>query len=107
MTITLEGIKARREVLMGIGFVLRLSYEEIDFLIEQAEKSNEESIYSKMVAESYEYMEKQNESYQRVIKSIEDEISYALYSNKSEDVKKFYLENAIRLADDVIGDNLY
>lgn len=37
-----------------------------------------------------------------VIKSMKSEIEYALNSNKTDDVKRFYLENAVRYAEDVI-----
>lgn len=39
---------------------------------------------------------------ENAIISIRDELQYALYSNKSEDVKRYYLENAIKIADRVI-----
>lgn len=39
---------------------------------------------------------------ENVIKSMKSEVGYALNSNKSEDVKKHYLKNAMRYAEDVI-----
>ena len=40
--------------------------------------------------------------YRRVIKNMKEEIEYALYSNKSKDDKIFYLENAIRFAEEAL-----
>ncbi|MGG0667850.1 hypothetical protein ABE073_04890 [Lederbergia citrisecunda] len=37
-----------------------------------------------------------------VIKSMKSEIEYSLLDNKTEDIKKYYLENAIRYADDAL-----
>lgn len=39
---------------------------------------------------------------ENAIKSMKSEIEYVLNSNKTDDVKSFYLENAVRYAEDVI-----
>lgn len=40
--------------------------------------------------------------YRRVINSMKEEVEYALYSNKSKEVKQHYLENAVRYAEDIL-----
>lgn len=50
-------------------------------------------------------LEQQNKRYREVIKSMRSEIKYALYSNKSEDVKKHYLQNAERKADEALEES--
>lgn len=52
--------------------------------------------------ETIENMEKEVSECYRVIKSMKEEIEYALHSNKSKDVKKHYLENAVRYAKGVL-----
>lgn len=47
---------------------------------------------------------KLNKNYCETIKSMRSEIRYALYSNKSDSVKKRYLKNAEREANEVLGD---
>lgn len=39
---------------------------------------------------------------ENIIKSMKSEIEYSLHDNKSEDVKKHYLQNAVRYANDVV-----
>lgn len=45
---------------------------------------------------------KQNKSYRKAIESMTSEIKYALYSNKSKDVKEHYLKNAERYGDEAL-----
>ena len=49
-----------------------------------------------------EKLEQQNKRYRETIKSVRSEIEYALYSNKSEDVKRHYLQNAEREATEAL-----
>ncbi|MCM3110661.1 hypothetical protein [Lederbergia lenta] len=44
-----------------------------------------------------------NARLQKTIKSASSELNYALYSNKSDDVKRFYTENAKRYLDEVLA----
>ncbi len=47
-------------------------------------------------------LEQQNKRYRDAIESMKSEINYALYSHKSKEVKKYYLENAVRYADEAL-----
>ena len=40
--------------------------------------------------------------YCRTIKNMKEEVEYALYSNKSKEVKQHYLENAVRYAEEIL-----
>ena len=76
--------------------------DDIEFLIEQAEKN----ITCQEVLDLQKYalkgLLKQNKRYRETIKSVRSEIEYALYSNKSEDVKRHYLQNAEREATEAL-----
>ena len=50
-------------------------------------------------------LEEQNKRYRETIKSVRSEIKYALYSNKSEDVKRHYLQNAEREATEALEES--
>ncbi len=43
-----------------------------------------------------------NKRYRKAIESMKSEINYALYSHKSKEVKRYYLENAVRYADEAL-----
>lgn len=47
-------------------------------------------------------LQEENKRYRETIKSVRSEIKYALYSNKSEDVKRHYLQNAEREATEAL-----
>ncbi len=50
-------------------------------------------------------LEQQNKRYRETIESVRSEIKYALYSNKSEDVKIHYLQNAEREATEALEES--
>src|SRR5699024_429853 len=64
---------------------LRKRVQELEDIIYQDERQG-------MIEDLYE----ENKRYRETIKSVRSEIKYALYSNKSENVKRHYLQNAER-----------
>ena|SRR5699024_6508648 len=77
-------------------------YEHVGWLIEQAERVE---IVSDTLNQEVKYsakLEQQNKRYRELVESMKSEINHALHSNKSKDVKRFYLENAVRFADEVL-----
>lgn len=85
-----------------------VSEEDVDWLIEQAkraqklEEENEQlkDDVNRMENEYIHGVKEQNKHYRGAIESMKSEIKYALHSHKSKDVKRFYLENAVRIADE-------
>src|SRR5699024_3143524 len=75
-----------------------------NWLIEQAERVQEleDIIYQDARQGMIEDLYEENKRYRETIKSVRSEIKYALYSNKSEDVKRHYLQNAEREATEVL-----
>src|SRR5699024_792105 len=90
----------RKDKLDEIKNILNYEYE-IYFL-----KRNEVIPYHKITKENLKWLieqvkrvqelEEQNKRYRETMESSVSEIKYALYSNKSKDVKEHYLKNAER-----------
>ena len=72
------------------------------FAKEQAEKNMTCQEVLDLQKDALKGLLEQNKRYREVIESMKSEIKYALYSNKSEDVKRHYLENAKREADEAL-----
>src|SRR5699024_4101494 len=70
---------------------LRKRVQELEDIIYQDARQG-------MIEDLYE----ENKRYRETIKSVRSEIKYALYSNKSEDVKRHYLQNAEREATEAL-----
>src|SRR5699024_12117845 len=83
--------------------VLLLGHD-VTYLIEQAERVQEleDIIYQDARQGMIEDLYEENKRYRETIKSVRSEIKYALYSNKSEDVKRHYLQNAEREATEAL-----
>ena len=76
--------------------------DDIEFLIEQAEKNMTCQEVLELQKDALKGLLEQNKRYRETIKSVRSEIKYALYSNKSEDVKRHYLQNAEREATEAL-----
>ena len=72
------------------------------WLIEQAEKNITCQEVLELQKDALKGLLEQNKRYREAIKSVRSEIKYALYSNKSEDVKRHYLQNAEREATEAL-----
>ena len=77
----------------------------IDWLLKRAEDAKSAESNLSAVRRYLREEEEQNKRYREVIKSMKSEIKYALYSNKSEDVKRHYLQNAEREADEALEES--
>ena len=84
--------------------MLYINWYDIKLLIKQAERVQEleDIIYQDARQGMIEDLYEENKRYRETIKSVRSEIKYALYSNKSEDVKRHYLQNAEREATEAL-----
>ena len=74
----------------------------IDWLLKRAEDASLAESNLSAVRRHISEVEQRNKRYRETIKSVRSEIKYALYSNKSEDVKRHYLQNAEREATEAL-----
>jgi|SRR5699024_2346187 len=81
--------------------------DDLKYLIEQAERVQEleDIIYQDARQGMIEDLYEENKRYRETIKSVRSEIKYALYSNKSDDVKRHYLQNAEREATEALEES--
>ena len=84
--------------------MLYINWYDIKWLIKQAERVQEleDIIYQDARQGMIEDLYEENKRYRETIKSVRSEIEYALYSNKSDDVKRHYLQNAEREATEAL-----
>src|SRR5699024_9710681 len=75
--------------------------DDMEWLIERVQEL-EDIIYQDARQGMIEDLYEENKRYRETIKSVRSEIKYALYSNKSEDVKRHYLQNAEREATEAL-----
>ena len=71
-------------------------------LLQKRVQELEDIIYQDARQGMIEDLYEENKRYRETIKSVRSEIKYALYSNKSEDVKRHYLQNAEREATEAL-----
>src|SRR5699024_520571 len=111
----LEEIKEEVESLRGDMSVTSIETEtsadiildDMEWLIKQTERVQEleDIIYQDARQVVLEGLYEENKRYRETIKSVRSEIKYALYSNKSEDVKRHYLQNAEREATEALEES--
>jgi len=81
----------------------------VDWLVERVQEMEGE--LNKQVETGYKFegmvhdLAEQNKRYREVIEYMKSEINYSLHSSKSKDVKRFYLENAVRYADKALEES--
>ena len=97
----LEEIKAQYHSLTRNGYDLGAWDEPFSWLIKRVQEL-EDIIYRDARQDVLEGLYEENKHYRETIKSVRSEIKYALYSNKSEDVKRHYLQNAEREATEAL-----
>lgn len=90
--------------------MLYIPYTDVNWLVEQTERvDNMQKLVNyhqqkqKEAEDANEPYRHQNRRYREALESMKSEINYALHSNKSKDVKRFYLENAARFADEALA----
>src|SRR5699024_5886270 len=114
----LEEIKEEVESLRGDMYVHSIETEtsadiildDMEWLIERVQELEdiirvqelEDIIYQDARQGMIEDLYEENKRYRETIKPVRSEIEYALYSNKSEDVKRHYLQNAEREATEAL-----
>lgn len=109
----LEEIKEEVESLRGDMYVHSIETEtsadiildDMEWLIERVQEL-EDIIYQDARQGMIEDLYEENKRYRETIKSVRSEIKYALYSNKSDDVKRHYLQNAEREATEALEEDL-
>lgn len=84
----------------------------VDVVMDYVEELEKERIERDIVRKSRSKLENQtiqlNRRYRKTIESMKSEINYVLYSHKSKEVKRYYLENAVRYADEALeGDCIH
>ena len=90
-------VSPSNEMTLHMGVMLN----SMDYLIERVQEL-EDIIYQDARQGMIEDLYEENKRYRETIKSVRSEIKYALYSNKSEDVKRHYLQNAEREATEAL-----
>ena len=108
----LEEIKEEVESLRGDMYVHSIETEtsadiildDMEWLIERVQEL-EDIIYQDARQGMIEDLYEENKRYRETIKSVRSEIKYALYSNKSDDVKRHYLQNAEREATEALEES--
>ena len=90
-------VSPSNEMTLHMGVMLN----SMDYLIERVQEL-EDIIYQDARQDVIEGLYEENKRYRETIKSVRSEIKYALYSNKSEDVKRHYLQNAEREATEAL-----
>lgn len=98
----LQDRKRLSDIVIDLQKDYRLLVEKNNY---NADKANENLARLKFEEVKSEKLEKENKRYRKVIESMKSEINYVLHSHKSKDVKRHYLENAVRYANEALEES--